>query len=437
MMGDILIPVDWVDQKNIIKVIGVGGGGGNAVNSMFKMGITGVDFMICNTDAQVLNASPIPEKIQLGESITRGLGAGLDPIKGKNAAIESSDAIKASLGGGTEMLFITAGMGGGTGTGAAPVIAELAKDLGILTVAVVTYPFRDEGVEFLIRANDGIDKLSKVVDSILIVDNEKIYSIFGDLPLLEGFAKADDVLSTAVKGIAEIITLPSHINVDLADLRKVMINSGVTLLGTGKAEGDDRATQAVAKALESPLLNDFNLKSAKNVLVNVSTSREDSLRMRELEQALQYIREYTGNNELAFKRGVTFDDSLGEAINITIVATGFEMKTLPHISSERDSDSNVVVIGENLPTDSSPNIESGQLDREIEFAPTRTVIDQFTSAPSFRENLKKKEVPALIIEEGEDITFYQEIPAYIRREVQLGDDNKESGRDRIQYKMED
>ena len=231
------LPVNWEDSRSIIKVIGVGGGGGNAVNQMFRQGIKDVDFTICNTDTQALQASPIPEKLQLGNVLTRGLGAGCNPEQGRKAALESIERIKESLGGATEMVFITAGMGCGTGTGAAPVIAKVARELNLLTVGLVTLPFRDEGSEFLKRAVLGIKELEKHVDSLLIIDNQKLYKIFGELSIFDAFPKADAVLSTAVKGIAEIITRPGFINVDFADVRMVMQNSGMAIMGTGTGLG--------------------------------------------------------------------------------------------------------------------------------------------------------------------------------------------------------
>lgn len=232
-----ILPVNWEQENSIIKVVGVGGGGGNAVNQMYRQGIKDVTFAVCNTDTQALNSSPIPLKIQLGSTLTRGLGAGCNPVQGRNAAIESIDTIKEMLGSPTEMVFITAGMGGGTGTGAAPVIAKIAKEMGILTVGVVTLPFRDEGNEFLKRAILGIRELENNVDSLLIIDNQKLYKIYGELSVYEAFPKADSVLNIAVKSIAEIITKPGYINVDFADVKMVMSNSGMAIMGTGTASG--------------------------------------------------------------------------------------------------------------------------------------------------------------------------------------------------------
>ena len=249
-----LVPDGWDMSQSIIKVIGVGGGGCNAVSEMYRQGIKDVDFMICNTDIQSLKISQVPETLRLGSDLTRGLGAGCDPEKGRKAATESIEDIRKSLQGNTEMVFITAGMGGGTGTGAAPVIAQVAKEMGKLTVAVVTLPFRDEGPEFVNRAVRGIRELKKHVDSLLIIDNQKLYKVFGELTIFDAFPRADEVLSTAVRSIADIINRPGFINVDFADVRMVMNNSGMAIMGMGEAEGPDRAIDAVQKALDSPLL---------------------------------------------------------------------------------------------------------------------------------------------------------------------------------------
>ncbi|MDD2594606.1 MAG: cell division protein FtsZ [Bacteroidales bacterium] len=325
----------WDRKSNIIKVIGVGGGGSNAVSYMYSQEIKNVDFAICNTDMQALEMSPVPTKLQLGEIITKGLGAGTDPVKGKKAAKESIDSINKMLGDNTEMVFITCGMGGGTGTGAAPVIAEAAKKREMLTVGVVTIPFRDEGPEALYRAVEGIKEFDKFVDSLLIIDNQKLYEIFGDLDLFEAFPKADEVLATAVKSIAEIITCRGYINVDFADVRMVMKNSGMSIMGTGVASGPDRAIQAVEKAFSSPLLNECDLHTAKSVLVNITSSSESgkTIKTFELSQIMDYIKEYTGPTG-NFKRGVVKNDALGENISVTIVATGFEMAQLPVISED-------------------------------------------------------------------------------------------------------
>lgn len=410
-----ILPVNWEQENSIIKVVGVGGGGGNAVNQMYRQGIKDVTFAVCNTDTQALNSSPIPLKIQLGSNLTRGLGAGCNPVQGRNAAIESIDTIKEMLGSPTEMVFITAGMGGGTGTGAAPVIAKIAKEMGILTVGVVTLPFRDEGNEFLKRAILGIRELENNVDSLLIIDNQKLYKIYGELSVYEAFPKADSVLNIAVKSIAEIITKPGYINVDFADVKMVMSNSGMAIMGTGTASGENRAVRAVEEALSSPLLNDFNLKTAKSVLVNISSSKEYGLSMAELSQIMDYISECTGGFAINFKRGVVCDNELDDAVSVTIVATGFNMHTLPQVSPDGGQIVERVIL-ETEESDSNTNIDSGSSNWQ---RPVRE------SAPSVREDRdsgKQRVKPSLIIEPGQSITNLENVPAYIRREMKKNQD---------------
>lgn len=325
------VPVNWNGQGgSIIKVIGVGGGGNNAVKNMYNLGIEGVDFIICNTDEQVLRKSPVPHKIQLGISLTKGRGTGCDPEKGKMAAEESIAEIKEVLEDNAEMVFITAGMGGGTGTGAAPVIAKQAKEMGILTVAIITLPFVDEGEEPFARAIDGLEELRKHVDSMLVIRNQKLYEIYPELSVFEAFPKADDIVATAAKGIAELITKEGYINVDFADVKMVMKDSGMALMGTGRASGENRALKAAEIALNSPLLSDSNISGAKNILVNISSGTSSPLLMSELGQIMTYINKESGGNA-NFKRGVTKDQSLEEDVAVTIVATGFPMSTLPEL----------------------------------------------------------------------------------------------------------
>jgi cell division protein FtsZ len=279
-----------VNKHSIIKVLGIGGGGGNAVNHMHSLGIKDVDFMVCNTDAQALANSPVPLKIQLGESLTEGRGAGNKPEIGRQAAIENLNDVTEVLSNNTKMVFITAGMGGGTGTGAAPVIAKAAKELGILTVAILTIPFRNEGQRRINQALEGIAEIENHVDSLLVINNEKIRSIYGDLKVSEAFSKADDILAIAAKGIAEIITVHGYINVDFADVETVMTNSGVAIMGSAKSEGEDRAIKAVQDALKSPLLNDNDIKGAKNILINITSGTEE-VTMDEIGQITDYIQE--------------------------------------------------------------------------------------------------------------------------------------------------
>ncbi|TXB63978.1 cell division protein FtsZ [Vicingus serpentipes] len=309
------------DQASIIKVIGVGGGGSNAVNHMYNQGITGVDFVICNTDAQALELSPIPNKIQLGTTLTEGLGAGANPEVGKNAAIEDIENIKAILENNTKMVFITAGMGGGTGTGAAPVIAQTAREMGILTVGIVTIPFSFEGRRRKQQADEGLQALRDNVDTMLVINNDKLRMMHGNLKMGEAFSKADDILTIAAKGIAEIITVAGYINVDFEDVKTVMKDGGTAIMGSATAEGEERAIKAVSSALASPLLNDNEIKGANFILLNV-TSGEDEITMDEIDEITDYIQNEAGYTaELIWGNGT--DESLGNSISVTVIATGF------------------------------------------------------------------------------------------------------------------
>ncbi|WP_432707964.1 cell division protein FtsZ [Pedobacter sp.] len=310
------------DKSSIIKVIGVGGGGGNAVNHMYRQGITGVDFIICNTDAQALEFSPIPNKVQLGASLTEGMGAGSIPEVGKNSAIENIDDIKQMLGSTTKMLFITAGMGGGTGTGASPIIAQAAKELDILTVAIITTPFSFEGKRRKMQAEDGLDELKKYVDSYLVISNDRLREIFGNLTLGSAFAQADDILTTAAKGIAEIITVPGYINVDFKDVRTVMKDSGVCIMGSFACDGEDRALNAVEGALASPLLKDNEIEGARYILLNISSGLRE-VTMDEVTIITDYIQDKAGlSADLIW--GNCIDESLEDKLSVTIIATGFQ-----------------------------------------------------------------------------------------------------------------
>ena len=307
------------NQSSIIKVIGVGGGGSNAVNHMYQQGIKGVDFIVCNTDAQALDKSPVPNKIQLG---LKGLGAGSIPSIGKESAMEKIDEIRKILEVNTSMVFITAGMGGGTGTGAAPVIASVAKELGILTVGIVTIPFLFEGRKRAQQAQDGIDELKKYVDTLLIICNDKLRELEGDLKISAAFSMADDILTTAAKGIAEIITVPGYINVDFEDVRTVMKNSGKAIMGTGIAEGENRALEAVRLAMRSPLLDDHNISGAENILLYIM-SGEEEISLDEVMEITDFIQNEAGSTaEIIWGNGT--DESLGNKIAITVVATGFD-----------------------------------------------------------------------------------------------------------------
>ncbi|MBO5943556.1 MAG: cell division protein FtsZ [Bacteroidales bacterium] len=324
---------DWVPENSIIKVIGVGGGGCNAVDYMYNHRIEGCTFIVCNTDSQSLKKSPVPVKIQLGS----GLGAGCNPTEGRNAALSSQQEIEEKvLNTKTDMLFITAGMGGGTGTGAAPVIAAMAKNKGILTVGVVTIPFKNEGNESMSKAIDGIYELQKNVDSILIINNEKIYTHYGSLLVHEAFPKTDEVLATAVQGITEIINKPGYVNVDFKDVKAMMTDSGMALMGCGKGEGENRIKDAVTNALASPLLNDFDIKTAKNVLINITCGyNEKGLLMDDLAEIDRLMTEQLGETANRFKRGIVYemDPEFADKVSITVIATGFEMKRLNEITN--------------------------------------------------------------------------------------------------------
>ena len=311
------------NQSNVIKVIGVGGGGSNAINHMFKQGIKGVDFVICNTDSQALNNSGVPNKIQLGVNLTEGLGAGANPEIGEQSAVESLEDIRAMLTANTKMVFITAGMGGGTGTGAAPIIAKMAKEMDILTVGIVTMPFEFEGKIRNSQAHQGIEKFRKTVDSLVIINNNKLREVYGNLGFKAGFSKADEVLSTAARGIAEVITHHYMQNIDLRDAKTVLSNSGTAIMGSSTTSGQNRAQEAITTALDSPLLNDNKITGAKNVLLLiVSGSQEITIdEIGEINDHIQAEAGYGANIIM----GVGEDDSLGEAISVTIIATGFDV----------------------------------------------------------------------------------------------------------------
>ncbi|HNK97753.1 MAG TPA: cell division protein FtsZ [Chitinophagales bacterium] len=310
------------EQASIIKVIGVGGGGSNAVNHMFLQGIKDVNFVICNTDQQALEMSPVPNKVQLGPSLTKGRGAGSHPTVGQQATMESLQEIKSILEKNTEMVFITAGMGGGTGTGGAPVIAKLAKDMGILTIGIVTVPFGFEGKRRKSQAFEGLETLKHYVDAILVISNDKLREMFGNLAWNEAFSQADDVLATAAKGIAEIITVPGYVNVDFEDVKTVLRGSGLAIMGSGKAAGQDRALEAVRVALESPLLNDNDIRGARSILLNI-TSGTTPVLMDEIAEITEFVQEAAGN-DCDIIWGNCNDESLGESIMVTLIATGFE-----------------------------------------------------------------------------------------------------------------
>lgn len=331
-------------SPTIIKVIGVGGGGGNAVEYMYSKGICDVDFVLCNTDAQILENSPVPVKIQLGRELTDGHGAGNNPAIGAKSAEESLEEIKEMLRKNTKMAFITAAMGGGTGTGAAPVIAKLAKDMGILTVGIVSIPARFEGPKRLSQAREGLRSLKDNVDCLIVIDNEKIKRIYGSQTISAAFAKANDVLNIAAKGIAEVITLPGYINVDFADVKTVMTNSGVAIMGAAQASGEDRARRAITEALDSPLLNNNDIRGAKDILLNI-TSGTDEVTMNEMTEITSIIIHRVGDSA-AVIWGVGTDESLGSAVSVTIIATGFpkdDIEILDQQPGDRKAENDLIL----------------------------------------------------------------------------------------------
>lgn len=420
-MGEDIIPAGWeINQSpNKIKVIGVGGGGNNAVSYMYKEGIDGVDFLVCNTDRQVLDNCEVPDKLILGEITTKGLGTGCDPEKGKKAAEESIEEIKKRLSGGTELVFITAGMGGGTGTGASPVIAEVAKSMGLLTIAVVTLPFRDERSEFMRRAIAGIKELEKHIDSLLIIDNQKLYTIYGDLPIIDAFPKANEVLNTAVRGISNIITSRGEINVDLNDVRTAMKDSGMALMGIGEGTGENRTIDAAQMAIDSPLLSNCDLSTARNVLINISTSREHCITASEMEQMIGYINEYTRSAN-KFKRGIRYDESLGEKISITLIVTGYNMMMLPHIPDPGKNPDDVITLDVNSTGSGS---DRGRVDLDDDYGS----FTGYSGKNSFKERYKICDtVPALITTSAADIRKLEKEPAYKRKGIKLTEENNES-----------
>lgn len=319
------MPLEFDNPKNktsIIKVIGVGGGGSNAVNHMYSKGIEGVDFIVCNTDEQALETSIVPIKVRLGPNKTNGLGAGNKPEVGRDATIESIEEIKHILSNNTKMLFITAGMGGGTGTGGAPEIARIAKELGILTVGIITTPFSFEGKRRMNQAQKGVEEFRKSVDTLVIISNDRLREMYGDLKISDAFAKADDVLTTAAKGIAEIITIPGYVNVDFQDVNTVMREGGVAIMGIGISEGENRAVKAAQSAINTPLLNNGHMDGARNVLLNI-TSGSNEVTMDEIGLVTDFVQESIGYDcEIIW--GNCSDDNLGDKLSITIIATGFE-----------------------------------------------------------------------------------------------------------------
>ncbi|MCD8261570.1 MAG: cell division protein FtsZ [Bacteroides sp.] len=334
MTDDIMLFDFPTDTPNIIKVIGVGGGGGNAVNHMYREGIHDVTFVLCNTDNQALAESPVPVKLQLGKSITQGLGAGNRPERAREAAEESIEEIHELLNDGTKMVFITAGMGGGTGTGAAPVIARAAKEMDILTVGIVTIPFIFEGEKKIIQALDGVERIASHVDALLVINNERLREIYSDLTFMNAFGKADDTLSIAAKSIAEIITMRGKVNLDFADVKTILKNGGVAIMSTGFGEGENRVSKAIDDALHSPLLNNNDIFNAKKVLLNVSFCEKAELMMEEMNEIHEFMSKFGEGVEVIW--GVALENSLDTKVKITVLATGFGMKNVPGMDKVLD-----------------------------------------------------------------------------------------------------
>lgn len=398
------------DKSSIIKVIGVGGGGGNAVNHMYSEGIQGVDFFICNTDAQALDKSPIINKVQIGSSLTEGRGAGSNPEIGRRAAEESIQDIIESLGANTQMVFVTAGMGGGTGTGAAPVIAKAAKDKGILTVGIVTTPFMFEGNKRCTAAFHGIEEIRDSVDSLLVVSNDRIKEIYGNLPISKAFGYADNILATAAKGIAEIITIAGSINVDFEDVKTAMTDSGVSIMGMGTSEGDDRAMRAVNQALNSPLLDDNKIQGASDLLVNISYGDEEAT-MDEYATINEYLQAETGS-DANLKCGLCYDENLGRSLSVTVIATGFNRDRNRYNAIAKDSD-----VEYNL---GDVNVNENMTPEELDAKKQITIFDSLANSANQADGRLNHGA------NQEGVDKMENIPAYKRRNVTLNEVNHSS-----------
>lgn len=427
--------LDFEAKKGaVIKVVGVGGGGGNALNFMYRQGIHDVDFVICNTDSQALENSPVPIKVQLGSSLTEGRGAGNRPEVGKNAALENIENVKEVLSNNTKMVFITAGMGGGTGTGGAPVIAEACSEKGYLTVGIVTIPFRNEGKRRINQAIEGIALLENHVDALLVINNERIREMYGDFGISEAFSKADNVLATAAKGIAEIITVPGYINVDFADVETVMRKSGLALMGTGIASGKDRAAQAVEQALNSPLLNNSDIRGAKNILLNITSGLQE-VTMDEVGIITDYLQNKAGfEADLIWGNGK--DESLKDEISVTLIATGFGKSSIASITGEKTIEKETLQL--EIDSESRLKTESEITSIRREAGATNQKSIEFTSSEESQKDNFEFEVlyPKTIKERkdsqnnlkmdfasatDEDLDELENIPAYKRRQLRMND----------------
>jgi cell division protein FtsZ len=465
-MADDLMNFDLpVERSSIIKVLGIGGGGNNAVNNMFEKGIRDVNFVVCNTDHQALIKSPVPLKVQIGESLTEGRGAGSQPEIGKQAAMENINDVMEALSGNTKMVFITTGMGGGTGTGATPVVAKACKEAGLLTIAVVTIPFKSEGKIRIKQAIDGVAYLKDHVDSLLVINNEKLREIYGNQPVSTAFAKADDVLTTAVKGIAEIITVTGYINVDFADVETVMKNSGVALMGMGSASGENRAIKAIENALASPLLNSNDVTGAKSILLNISTaSGEHELTMDELGEITDYIYDVASDDALII-RGLSKDEGLNEEISVTVIATGFEPNSIFQPYKPREPHkvnllTNKQVVPKRMTTGEEEDIFTvhqkgkksiitdieeemqgtidfgleGETDDFEKSVPGESLTEKSAKQKSNATLRKVKHMQNILKKEGlsnkamkDNIDTFEDVPAYVRRNLALGNPDGAQG----------
>lgn len=394
------------DSPNIIKVIGVGGGGGNAVSHMYKEGIHDVTFVLCNTDNQALKRSNVPVKITLGREVTQGLGAGNKPEKAMVAAQESLDELRKMLSDNTKMVFITAGMGGGTGTGAAPVIAGIAKSMGILTVGIVTIPFEFEGRRKIIQALNGVEEINKNVDALLVINNERLREIYSDLTVTNAFGKADDTLTVAAKSIAEIITLPGIINLDFADVNTTMKDGGVALMSNGFGSGENRVRQAIEDALNSPLLNNNDIFDAKKILFNVYFSEETELLMEEMNDVHDFMSRFGKDIEVIW--GTAIDNSLGDQVKMTILATGFGMGDIPEIADKRMRESQMM-----------SNQDKARLQNLIDIQEKENeLIEKFYGKTNKKRGRSARVKPVILtVEEMDDdalIAVLEENPTYSR-----------------------
>ncbi|MGA0556941.1 cell division protein FtsZ [Larkinella sp. VNQ87] len=435
------------EDEPIIKVIGVGGGGSNAVNHMFRMGVKDVDFIVCNTDRQALTNSPVKTKIQLGALLTSGLGAGTNPEVGRQAALENTEDIRQLLGEPTKMVFITAGMGGGTGTGAAPVIAQIAREMGLLTIAVVTAPFDFEGIEKLDQAMRGIDELKEYCDTVLVILNDKLAEIFEDFPMDQAFAKADDVLANAVKSIAEIITVQGEINVDFMDVKRVLEGAGQAVMGSADSVGENRALTAIQDALNSPLLNDRDIRGAKRILLTMASGPEARTTMKELQIITGYIKEKIGKDKQAhlFKYGTIKDDTLGKNLRVTVIAAGFDLPTdrpdFPPSGWEKPMPKPKEPFADELPVDEGANTQPKEEEVLLDTStPTGATLDEPVLAETETRGLyQNPKLEDILVEEKREDDLLQlqkmvesfaqnryadrerelETPAFMRQKVNL------------------